>query len=97
MLDAVQHEELIVGGYTDRSGRICPMLAAYRRGARTHVGGFPRAWDSFANASRPRAATQRELEILKALLQESLAGEESKPALPERERELSGAGHVQAR
>jgi hypothetical protein len=75
MLDAAETEELIVGAYTDRSGRICPMLAAHRRGARTHVGTFPRAWDSFARASRPRAATERELQILKALLQESLAGD----------------------
>jgi hypothetical protein len=48
------------------------MLAAHRRGARTHVGDFPRAWDAFARARRPRRATARELEILKALLQESV-------------------------
>lgn len=73
MLDAAESDELIVGAYTDRSGRICPMLAAHRRGARTHVGAFPRAWDAFGRTSRPRPATERELEILKALLQESLS------------------------
>lgn len=72
MLEAAEAEELIVGAYTDRRGRVCPMLAAHRRGARTDVGRFPRAWDAFARASRPRPATDRELEILRALLEESL-------------------------
>ena len=80
MLAAVDSEELIVSAYTDRRGRACPMLAAHRRGARTDVGTFPRAWDAFGQASRPRAATQRELEILKALLQEGLS--QSTPDLP---------------
>jgi hypothetical protein len=74
MLAAVQSDELIVGAYTDRRGRICPMLAAHRRGARTDVGHFPRAWDAFAQARRPRPATKRELEILNALLQEGVEG-----------------------
>ena len=47
-------------------------MAAFRRGARSGVGAFPSAWDEFARARRPRAATQRELEILRALLEESL-------------------------
>jgi hypothetical protein len=75
MLAAIEADELIVGAYTDRLGRICPMLAAHRRGARTDVGSFPRAWDAFGRARRPRAATQRELEVLKALLQEGLGTE----------------------
>jgi hypothetical protein len=74
MLDAVESEELIVGAYADLRGRICPMLAAHRRGARTDVGRFPGAWDSFGQARRPRLATRRELEILRALLEESLEG-----------------------
>jgi hypothetical protein len=74
MLAAVEAEELIVGAYTDRRGRVCPMLAAHRLGARTDVGNFPRAWDAFGRARRPRLATPRELEILEALLQESLHG-----------------------
>ena len=76
MLEAVEGEdEVIVGGYTDRGGRACPMLAAQRRGARAAVGTFPGAWDRFAGVDRPRPATRREREILIALLQESLAGE----------------------
>jgi hypothetical protein len=74
MLVAIESDELIVGAYTDRRGRTCPMLAAHRLGARTDVGHFPRAWDAFARARRPRPATGRELEILKAMLQESLRG-----------------------
>ncbi len=75
MLSALEDEELIVGAYTDRRGRICPMLAAHRRGARTDVGSFPRAWDAFAHARRPRPATQRELEILQALLEEGFGSQ----------------------
>lgn len=74
MLSALADEELIVGAYTDRRGRVCPMLAAHRRGARATVGEFPRAWDRFARARRPRAASGRELEILRAVLEESVAG-----------------------
>jgi hypothetical protein len=72
MFDALEDEELIVGGYADRRGRICPTLAAFRRGARSGVGAFPDAWDDYARARRPRLATQRELDILRALLEESL-------------------------
>jgi hypothetical protein len=82
MLAALEADELIVGAYTDRSGRVCPMLAAHRRGARTDVGSFPRAWDAFARAARPRPATRHELEILKALLQESL--DDSRPSTDSR-------------
>jgi hypothetical protein len=72
MLSALEAEDIIVGAYTDRRGRICPALAAHRRGARAGVGDFPRAWDNFARARRPRLATARELEILRAVLEESL-------------------------
>lgn len=101
MLDAAETEELIIGAYTDRRGRMCPMLAAHRRGGRAQVGTFPRAWDSFGHAHRPRAATERELEILKALLQESLAGSPPARESPARagpgaaEQPLSAAGSGQ--
>jgi hypothetical protein len=72
MLAALEEEELIVGAYTDRRGRICPMLAAHRRGVRVCVGEFPRAWDDFGRANRPRPASPREIQILKALLEESV-------------------------
>ena len=68
MLEALDGDELIIGAYTDRRGRTCPMLAAHRRGARIDVGDFPRAWDAFGRARRPRPASARELEILRALV-----------------------------
>jgi hypothetical protein len=80
MLAAMAEEELIAGAYTDRYGRVCPALAAHRRGARGGVGDFPRAWDEFAGVRRPRPATARELQILCAVLQESL----DDPGAPER-------------
>jgi hypothetical protein len=80
MLAAADADELIAGAYTDGHGRACPMLAAHRRGARTHVRGFPRAWDLFTRARRPRRATARELEVLRALLQESIDGAVAPPA-----------------
>jgi hypothetical protein len=73
VLVALEDQELIAGAYTDRHGRVCPMLAAFRHGARSGVGSFPGAWDRFTQARRPRAATPREREILRALLEESLA------------------------
>ncbi len=73
MLAAVDADELIAGAYTDRRGRVCPMLAVHRRGARIDVGSFPRAWDAFTGAKRPRPASTRELEILRALLQEAVS------------------------
>src|SRR5256885_1712866 len=51
---ALEAEELIAGAYAARRGRICPALAAFRRGARPSVGAFPGAWDNFARARRPR-------------------------------------------
>src|SRR5207248_10608259 len=60
MYSASEREELIVGGYADSRGRVCPTVAAFRRGARSCVGTFPRAWDAFGQARRPRPATKRE-------------------------------------
>jgi hypothetical protein len=80
MLAAIEGDELIVGAYTDRAKRMCPMLAAHRRGARSDVGTFPRAWDAFGRARRPRLATPRELDILRALLEESLADVSGEPS-----------------
>jgi hypothetical protein len=83
MFTALQAEELIVGGYADSRGRVCPTVAATRRGARSYVGSFPEAWDDFGQARRPRVATRREQEVLRAMLEESLTGPvEPWPVLP---------------
>ena len=73
MLDGIGANEIIVGAYTDRDGRVCPMLAAHRHGGRTSLASFARAWDRYTGASsRPRPATERELRTLRAMLEASL-------------------------
>jgi hypothetical protein len=73
MLDGVRENEIIVGAYTDRDGRVCPMLAAHRRGGRTSLASFARAWDRYTGAGkRARRATQRELRTLTSMLEASL-------------------------
>jgi hypothetical protein len=65
MLDGVRTEEIIVGAYSDGHGGVCPMLAAHRRGGRTELLAFARAWDRFTAAQgRARRATRRELRVL---------------------------------
>jgi hypothetical protein len=76
MLDAIEHNRIIVGAYTDRDGGVCPMLAAHRNGGRTSYASFARAWDSYTHAShRSRPATERELTTLRAMLDASLASD----------------------
>lgn len=73
MLEGINTNEIIVGAYTDRKGRVCPMLAAHRHGGRTSLASFARAWDRYTGASnRPRPATDRELRTLRAMLEASL-------------------------
>ena len=64
---------IIVGAYSDRSGGVCPMLAAHRCGGRTDFRSFARAWDRFTGAGkRARSATERELRTLTAQLEASI-------------------------
>jgi hypothetical protein len=74
MLDGVRSgTRIIVGAYVDREGGECPMLAAHRRGGRTDLLSFAKSWDRFTRANgSSRAATERELGILTAQLQDSL-------------------------
>ena len=69
------NERIIAGAYVDRSGGVCPMLAAHRAGARTDLLSFARSWDRFARASgdKPRPASAREVRILVRQLEASLA------------------------
>ena len=74
MLDAVQKSSIIVGGYTDRDGGVCPMLAAHRNGGRTSFASFARAWDKYTRAPKaPRRATEREVRTLTTMLEASVA------------------------
>jgi hypothetical protein len=72
MLDGIGANEIIVGAYTDRDGRVCPMLAAHRSGGRTSLASFARAWDRYTCARRPRPATEREVRTLRSMLEASL-------------------------
>src|SRR6266550_5726410 len=51
MLEGVRANDIIVGAYTDRSGGVCPMLAAHRCGGRTDFLSFAHAWDRFTRAN----------------------------------------------
>ena len=76
MLDAIEHNRIIVGAYTDRDGGVCPMLAAHRNGGRTSYASFARAWDRYTKAgARSRPATDREVTTLKTMLEASLASD----------------------
>jgi hypothetical protein len=75
MLEGVRANEIIVGAYSDRSGGVCPMLAAHRHGGRTSFVSFAHAWDRFAGAKRARRATRRELAVLESQLEASLLAE----------------------
>jgi hypothetical protein len=84
MLEGIgESNRIIVGAYTDRDGGVCPMLVAHRRGGRTSLASFARAWDRYTGARRPRPATRRELATLRAMLEASIALEET-PELPAR-------------
>ena len=88
MLTGVEANRIIVGAYTDRKGGVCPMLAAHRNGGRTSLASFAHAWDRYTGArGRPRAATDRELQTLTAMLEASIALDEL-PALQDVVREV---------
>jgi hypothetical protein len=89
MLAGIASSRIIVGAYTDRKGGVCPMLAAHRNGGRTSLASFARAWDRYTGARRrPRPATERELNTLRAMLEASIGLEEvpSLAAVKRRER-----------
>jgi hypothetical protein len=74
MLSGLGTNTVITGAFSDGTG-ICPMLAAHRNGGRTSAVSFPEAWDTFCgvhgrNITRP--ATQEEVSVLRAQLQDSL-------------------------
>ena len=74
MRDAIEVNSIIVGGYTDRDGGVCPMLAAHRHGGRTSFASFARAWDKYTRAGNtPRRASEREVRTLKTMLDASIA------------------------
>ena len=98
MLDGIVSNRIIVGAYTDRQGGVCPMLAAHRRGGRTALASFARAWDRYTNAhGRPRPATERELRTLKAMLSASLISDDDRSELTAAVSSLKAAKERRAR
>jgi len=76
MLSGVTSNTVITGAFSDGSG-VCPMLAAHRQGGRTSCVSFPEAWDRFCGVwgrGITRPATQGEVAVLRAQLQDSLSG-----------------------
>ncbi len=84
MLVGIRSQEIIVGDYTSLDGGVCPMLAAHRSGTRSDFKDFARAWDGVGATRRARPATRRELDVLLALLEESVDGAGSGPMAPQR-------------
>jgi hypothetical protein len=74
MLQGLQrYDRIIVGAYSDRSGGVCPMLAAHRCGGRTDFRSFARAWDRFTGAGRrARKASEREVRTLMSQIEASI-------------------------
>jgi hypothetical protein len=79
MLRGVDSNAIIVGGYTDGEGGVCPMLAAHRNGGRTSFASFADAWDDFTGAGkRPRRANRREIRALHTYLEMSLLEDDTR-------------------
>jgi len=78
MLEGIRENDIVAGAYTDRSGGVCPMVAAHRAGPRTSLLYFARVWDRFTGTQEQgRRATEREVGVLRAQLEASLLAEES--------------------
>jgi hypothetical protein len=79
MLRGIDANPIIVGGYVDGQGGVCPMLAAHRNGGRTSFASFALAWDDFTGAGRrPRRASRREVRVLRSYLEMSLLGDDTR-------------------
>ena len=90
MLRGIDENPIIVGAYTDKRGGVCPMLAAHRNGGRTSFASFARAWDAYTGVTkRPRRATRREVQTLRAYLEMSLIADDfSVPSITEAAKEI---------
>ena len=93
MLEAVRcpATPIIAGGYVARGGGVCPLLAAHRRGGRTHddsVGAstFAGVWDRFTGTrtGEPRAIDETDRRALETMLAESVARRVDEPRRADR-------------
>ncbi len=85
MLEGIQQNPIIVAADGNVRGGVCPLFASSRRPSSRRVGRrFARAWDRYARARLPRAATERELLTLRSMLETSIQLE-TQPAVSLRE------------
>jgi hypothetical protein len=97
MLEGIAANRIIVGAYTDKRGGVCPMLAAHRRGGRTDLAAFAKAWDHYTGVGvRSRIASARELRALRAMLEASLAERPDGPSLGEEVERVQAARRAEA-
>lgn len=72
MLDGIEANPIIAGADGTIQGGVCPLFAASRQPTRRQGRPFARAWDRYAGARLPRAATERELRTLRSMLAASI-------------------------
>lgn len=72
MLEGIEANPIIAGADGNLQGGVCPLLAASRQPSRRQGRPFARAWDRYAGARLPRAATGRELRTLRSMLAASI-------------------------
>lgn len=72
MLEGIEANPIIAGADGTIQGGVCPLFAASRQPTRRQGRPFARAWDRYAGARLPRAATERELRTLRSMLAASI-------------------------
>lgn len=72
MLEGIEANPIIAGADGNIRGGVCPLFAASRQPSRRIGRPFARAWDRYAGARLPRAATERELRTLRSMLAASV-------------------------
>jgi len=72
MLEGIEANPIIAGADGNLRGGVCPLFAASRQPSRRIGRPFARAWDRYAGARLPRAATERELRTLRSMLAASV-------------------------
>lgn len=86
---------IIAGGHVGEGGGVCPLLAAHRRGGRTHDGStgastFAGVWDRYTGTrtGEPRAVDEIDRRALETMLAESLGHDADEPRRADRTAKL---------
>jgi len=72
VLEGIEANPIIAGADGTIQGGVCPLFAAARQPSKRQGRPFARAWDRYAGARLPRAATERELRTLRSMLAASI-------------------------